>query len=1178
MQTETLSSWTSREQFVPFHSASAPPLEDPRSSMVWSPSSSGPMASSRSHFFLGQDDFGDHDRDERMLASADSLASQIADHTLDTPPPRDVVVPNEATASHRPHEHQRHVRGQTPPSGHAPMTMSQHLGPSDHQQFVSAAMPSSSSAGGHPLDSTTTTTNSSMMTTTTTTMGMMAPAAAPAAAAGRSLVTRGGTPTTPSTQQQPPAGPMSEWGLRASHDLAPYLAKDSDFSPTRAVAVFEAHGLPLRTVVESSAGLGRVSSVSSEFQLSRGVVFVNFADVRDADRAKRFLASEIRERAPQTTTLVTRGVAFAPPETVVADLHEWFALETRRVVIAGMDLDTKECNLRAVFQRNNYGAIESVHRGVTTTSPSPPGLGVIGGQGGQGDSSSSSSETNNNNSRASFTVTFASRVDAERAVAELAPSDPNDTLRIFFGPPTDAELAKLRDFATLLDFWRDEELQHQQQQLTTTTTTTQLSQHGSNNNQEAFVSMLSSIASRRDVPSLSSSAADDDDTAQGGSPFNFRSSLSTRSSRPGSGDLETMGGGSFATHGRAATFHAGDSQNHHPHFPPPLNGPSPNFTTRTFPEQPLPFFGSAGGGVSFDGGGGVFSSSNNNNNNNNGNVHNLNGATPNEQQRQQQRFFDQQQVPLNFRTASEPTQQQEPQAVVAVANNRASGFKSSFGQLGRSTSPPGRVTISGSPPLGVVDGAPGSSASVVSAYDDGNNAAAGGGGFLGHGLGGLQGLQQQQSSSSYGGGYDEADTVDEGRRRRFTDADPTALSFIANGHQQPSWTRQPFYPEDVAASGAGASSRPFSLPSYSDGPYPPEEAQQQQQPRGGVAFPQRSIPTLAPLGEQRLRLESHQQQQPQSARRSLGGLPQQKPPPPPPPPSSRATFGASVPHHAFGQPSPPPHHHHHHHHAAAPPAHHHVFPGGSMALGPPHAQHAGHHHFGGGGPGGGMGGGGAHSQQHDYAFDFDRVASGTDQRTTLMVRNIPNKYTQQAVLDEINVKFKGCYDFFYLPIDFKNKCNVGYAFINLVDAKDVARFYREFHGRRWNCFRSGKVCAITYARIQGRQAMITRFQNSSLLNESIDVQPRLFRSSGPDKGEPEHFPGCPTLAVPGICNNILNTPSFDQQGNNNVNMVDGGCCDNNNNNRFPDNNNNPLNAAGNSGNSGTRTARRSSSF
>eukprot|EP00629_Pelagomonadales_sp_RCC1024_P017145 CAMPEP_0119262610 /NCGR_PEP_ID=MMETSP1329-20130426/2275_1 /TAXON_ID=114041 /ORGANISM="Genus nov. species nov., Strain RCC1024" /LENGTH=581 /DNA_ID=CAMNT_0007262271 /DNA_START=49 /DNA_END=1794 /DNA_ORIENTATION=- len=143
----------------------------------------------------------------------------------------------------------------------------------------------------------------------------------------------------------------------------------------------------------------------------------------------------------------------------------------------------------------------------------------------------------------------------------------------------------------------------------------------------------------------------------------------------------------------------------------------------------------------------------------------------------------------------------------------------------------------------------------------------------------------------------------------------------------------------------------------------------------------------------------------------------------------------------------------------------------------------------------------------NYAFDADAATAGLDPRTTLMVRNIPNKYTQRAVLEEIDVKFARTYDFFYLPIDFKNKCNVGYAFINLVEPKDALALFEEFNGRRWTCFRSGKVCAITYARIQGKHMMIERFKNSSLLNESVEVQPRLFVSEGPNKGAPEQFPG-----------------------------------------------------------------------
>lgn len=60
------------------------------------------------------------------------------------------------------------------------------------------------------------------------------------------------------------------------------------------------------------------------------------------------------------------------------------------------------------------------------------------------------------------------------------------------------------------------------------------------------------------------------------------------------------------------------------------------------------------------------------------------------------------------------------------------------------------------------------------------------------------------------------------------------------------------------------------------------------------------------------------------------------------------------------------------------------------------------------------------------------VVSGEDKRTTLMIKNIPNKYTQKMLLATIDEDFRGHYDFFYLPIDFKNKCNVGYAFINMV--------------------------------------------------------------------------------------------------------------------------------------------------
>eukprot|EP00262_Sarcandra_glabra_P005488 TRINITY_DN1713_c0_g1_i1.p1 TRINITY_DN1713_c0_g1~~TRINITY_DN1713_c0_g1_i1.p1 ORF type:complete len:1008 (-),score=222.38 TRINITY_DN1713_c0_g1_i1:548-3571(-) len=151
----------------------------------------------------------------------------------------------------------------------------------------------------------------------------------------------------------------------------------------------------------------------------------------------------------------------------------------------------------------------------------------------------------------------------------------------------------------------------------------------------------------------------------------------------------------------------------------------------------------------------------------------------------------------------------------------------------------------------------------------------------------------------------------------------------------------------------------------------------------------------------------------------------------------------------------------------------------------------------------------ASSNQADkkqYELDIDRIMRGEDSRTTLMIKNIPNKYTSKMLLAAIDEHHRGTYDFIYLPIDFKNKCNVGYAFINMIDPRQIAPFYQAFNGQKWEKFNSEKVASLAYARIQGKAALIAHFQNSSLMNEDKRCRPILFHSEGPNVGDQEPFP------------------------------------------------------------------------
>lgn len=63
------------------------------------------------------------------------------------------------------------------------------------------------------------------------------------------------------------------------------------------------------------------------------------------------------------------------------------------------------------------------------------------------------------------------------------------------------------------------------------------------------------------------------------------------------------------------------------------------------------------------------------------------------------------------------------------------------------------------------------------------------------------------------------------------------------------------------------------------------------------------------------------------------------------------------------------------------------------------------------------------------------------------------------------------------------------------------KLLQAFNGKKWEKFNSEKVASLAYARIQGKVALVTHFQNSNLMNEDKRCRPILFQSEGQSFGD-----------------------------------------------------------------------------
>jgi RNA recognition motif-containing protein len=103
-----------------------------------------------------------------------------------------------------------------------------------------------------------------------------------------------------------------------------------------------------------------------------------------------------------------------------------------------------------------------------------------------------------------------------------------------------------------------------------------------------------------------------------------------------------------------------------------------------------------------------------------------------------------------------------------------------------------------------------------------------------------------------------------------------------------------------------------------------------------------------------------------------------------------------------------------------------------------------------------------------------------------MLRNIPNRCSHRALITELEaLSFAGLFDFVYIPLDHRTMSNVGYAFVNFVNAETAAAAMKAFETHRFKQKKAGKRVAASVAYVQGLEANMRHYERSAAGNSRL---------------------------------------------------------------------------------------------
>jgi len=131
-------------------------------------------------------------------------------------------------------------------------------------------------------------------------------------------------------------------------------------------------------------------------------------------------------------------------------------------------------------------------------------------------------------------------------------------------------------------------------------------------------------------------------------------------------------------------------------------------------------------------------------------------------------------------------------------------------------------------------------------------------------------------------------------------------------------------------------------------------------------------------------------------------------------------------------------------------------------------------------------------------------------RTTLHIRNLPCSFKRATLVELMDATgLAQQYDFVYLPMDFRTKKSIGYAFVNFRSSTAALLFRATMDGFSQWPTASHKVCSVQWSDTQGFGDNVRLIIKSKVMKKQCpeDFKPTVFTD-----GQAVPFPTLEQLA------------------------------------------------------------------